>query len=255
MVVEARRIQRQLIGVLLSFAVVGSACGGQAPAPASPSTTTATTAANAPTVTLSPTTLAFTNTTLSSAQAVTLTNTGTATLNIASLAVSGNFVESHDCGSSVDVGASCTISVTFAPLAATSGASGGIIAITDDASTSPQSVSLSGPVVTAATGVLSPKLLTFGSQPVGTTSSVQAVTLTNPINGAATVALGVFSIGTDGDFGIAQNGCGKRVVAGDSCLIGVVFTPTASGPRTGLLTVTDNASVGLSIISLSGVGQ
>jgi hypothetical protein len=186
----------------------------------------------------------------------TLTNSGTETLEITSIAASGNFAETNDCAESLEAGASCTIDVTFVPLAVTSAAaSGGTVTITDNASTSPQSLTLTGPVVTGATGALSPKSLTFGSQVVGTTSSVQTVTLADVINGTATVALGIYSIEASGDFAIVQNACGNSVVAGGSCTISIDFSPTASGVRTGLLTVVDNAPIGLVIIPLSGTGE
>ena len=234
-------------------AVIGWACGSApATSPVSPSTTV--TPSSGPIVTLSPTVLTFANAT-GGAQAVTLTNAGTVTLNISSIAIGGNFVESHDCGSAVPVGASCTISVTFAPLATTAAVSAGALTINDDAVGSPQSLPITGPMVTSATAVLSPKSLAFVDQAVGTRSSAQAVTLTNLLNGAATVALGLISVETDGDFQIAQNGCSARIVAGGSCTILVAFTPTAPGPRAGALSISDNARVGLAIVPLGGVGR
>ena len=124
--------------------------------------------------------------------------------------------------------------------------------IADNAASSPQSVGLSGPPVTAATAILTPGSLTFGSQTVGTTSSPQTVTLANPLNGAATVALGIRSIETDGDFQVVQTTCGSSLPAGGSCAVSVVFMPTAAGARTGRLIIVDNAPINLSVIPLSG---
>ena len=88
----------------------------------------------APVVSLSPASLTFPAQkvgTSSSAQRVTLKNTGSATLRITSITVSGDFSQTNTCRSSVAVGASCTLSVTFNPTAA--GTRTGAVTIADDA--------------------------------------------------------------------------------------------------------------------------
>src|SRR6516165_6433129 len=80
--------------------------------------------------------------TASSAQSVTLINYGRATLGITRIATSGDFSQTHTCGSSLAVLASCTISVTFTPTQ--QGSRAGTLSITDNAPGSPQTVSLSG---------------------------------------------------------------------------------------------------------------
>jgi hypothetical protein len=88
-------------------------------------------------------------TTTSAPQGVTLTNTGTAPVTISSIALSGtnsgDFAQTDTCpvnNSNLAVGAKCTINVTFTPTA--SGNRVASIAITDNTSGSPQSVSLTG---------------------------------------------------------------------------------------------------------------
>ena len=244
----------QLAGVLISLALAHAACGGGSTPDTFTTTTTTTTVTSAPTVTLAPTTLAFASAS-TGAQTVVLTNSGTAELTIASITISGNFTQTNNCPPVVAVGATCTISATFLPLATTfPAASAGSVIITDNAASSPQTVGLSGPIVTAATAVLVPGSLTFGTQIVGTTSSPQTVTLTNPLNGAATVPLGIRSIETDGDFRVVQTTCGSSLPAGGSCAVSVAFVPTAAGARTGRLIVIDNAPISLSLIPLSGSG-
>lgn len=245
---------RQLAAVVVSLALVDAACGGgSTPDTLTTTTTVTTTTTSAPTVTLAPTTLAFTAST--GAQTVVLTNSGSADLTIASITTAGNFTQTNDCPSTVAVGGTCTINVTFLPVAATFPASStGSVIITDNAANSPRAVALSGPIVTTATAVLSPGSLTFGSQAVGTTSASQTVTLTNPLNGAATLPLGIRSIDTDGDFRVVQTTCGSSLPAGGSCAVSVAFVPTAAGARTGRLIVIDNAPVNLSLVSLAGSG-
>jgi hypothetical protein len=57
--------------------------------------------------------------TKSASQALTLTNTGTITLPINGISLIGTnplqFSQSNDCGSSLGIGASCTVNVSFNP--------------------------------------------------------------------------------------------------------------------------------------------
>ena len=205
----------------------------------------------APVASVSPTSLTFasqTTGTTSAAQTVTLSNTGNAALTITSIAASGDFVETNTCGSSVAAGANCAISVTFTPTA--SGTRTGTLSITDNASGSPQTVSLTGtgtaPTTTASLSVTS---LTFASQTVGTTSAAQTVTLTN--TGSATLT--ITSISASGDYAETDT-CGTSVAVGANCTISTTFTPTASGTRTGTLSIADNTSGSPQSVSLTGTG-
>jgi len=100
----------------------------------------------APVAALSPASLSFANQpvkTTSAAQTSTLTNSGTAALTISSISVTGDFNQTNNCGTSLAVGASCTISVTFTPSA--TGSRIGSLSIGDNSSGgSPQTASLSG---------------------------------------------------------------------------------------------------------------
>jgi hypothetical protein len=242
-------------GLVLSavFAVLGSGCHSNGSS-STGTTATTPTPVTGPAVTLTPAVLTFGAPTPGSPsvpQTSTLTNSGTEPLVISSVVVSGNFVETDNCVTSLDVGATCTISVTFAPLAI--GTSGGVI-ITDNAASSPQTLTLTGPNVTAPADVLSPSSLTFAAQKVGTSSPAQTVTLTNPVNGLA-APLSITSIVAVGDFAIVNNSCGGSLPAGSSCTISVVFTPSAPGPITGLLAVFDNAPNTQRGVTLNGTGQ
>jgi parallel beta-helix repeat protein len=98
------------------------------------------------------------------------------------------------------------------------------------------------------TGVnAAPSALTFGPQATGSTSAAQTVTVSNPTSAAAPVT----SIAATGDFAQSST-CGTSIPAGGSCTVGVTFTPTASGSRTGTLTV--QAGGDISTVSLSGTG-
>jgi len=202
-----------------------------------------------PEATLSPTSLSFSDQlvgTTSAPQAVTVTNTGNLPLTITSLTGSGDFAQTNTCGSSVAAGASCTISVTFAPTVP--GTRTGAITITDDAPGGPHIVSLTG-TGTAPAVRLSATSLTFTGQLVTTTSAAQTVTLTNTGN----AALAITSLAAGGDFA-QTNTCGVSVAAGATCTISVTFVPTASGTRTGTITIKDNAAGSPQVVPLTGVG-
>jgi hypothetical protein len=87
-------------------------------------------------------------------QVITLTNAGTGTLHIASVALGGtnlsDFSLTNNCvAAAYAVGATCTIGVSLSPLA--TGTRAAIIAITDDAPNSPQTINLSASVNAAFT--------------------------------------------------------------------------------------------------------
>jgi hypothetical protein len=91
--------------------------------------------------------------------------------------------------------------------------------------------------------------LTFGPQAVGTTSPPQTSTLL----GAGSQPLSITSIVASGDFA-QTNTCGSAVPSGTSCTIRVTFTPTATGPRKGAVTITDDAAGSPHQLLLSGTG-
>jgi hypothetical protein len=72
----------------------------------------------------------------------TLTNGGSSAVSISSVTVSGPFVVSSNCGSSVAASSSCPIYVYFAPTVA--GAATGTLTVNDNGSNSPQTSALSG---------------------------------------------------------------------------------------------------------------
>jgi F5/8 type C domain/Abnormal spindle-like microcephaly-assoc'd, ASPM-SPD-2-Hydin len=345
------------------------------------------------TLAASPTSLTFGSTTVGSAAAaqnVTLTNSGTATAAVSSIAATGDFSQTNNCGSSIAAGASCAVSVVFDPVA--TGTRSGSLSISTSAANSPTSVSLSGtgasatgtnlaagrstsassnnspylsgnvtdadagtywesannafpqwvqvdlgsaqsvgtvvlklpptwgartqtlslqgstdgttfstlvgsagyvfdpssadtvtvtvPTtslrylrvnVTANTGwpaaqlsdlevfaaaggssaslSTSPTSLTFASTTVGATSGAQSVTVHN----AGTAAGSVSSVAVTGDF-VQTNTCGSSIAAGASCAVSISFRPTATGGRTGSLTVTSSATNSPTTVPLSGTG-
>jgi hypothetical protein len=199
---------------------------------------------------LSPASLTFGNQnvgTTSAVQTVTVTNTGNIPLTISSIQASASYAENDTCiaASPITVNGTCTINVTFTPTA--QGNQPGSITLTDNAPNSPQTITLSGTGLQAAVS-LAPASLTFGNQNVGTTSTVQTVTLTNSGNLPLTV-----TIAATGPYA-QTNTCNGGVAAEANCTISVTFTPTALGAQPGSVTLTDNAANSPQAMSLSGTG-
>jgi len=185
---------------------------------------------------------------------VTLTNTGNAALSISGIAISGtdssDFTQTNNCGSSVNPGANCAVSVVFTPTAGGSLAAN--LQFTDNAPGSPQNVVLSG-VGTAMTPqvALEPSVLNFQNVSVGVTSPPMSITLVNNGTGPLTIDSITITGGNPKDFA-QTNTCGTTVAAGASCAIMVTFTPGAAGPRSALLQVADNATDSPQIAELDG---
>jgi hypothetical protein len=98
-----------------------------------------------PSISLSPSSLTFPSQYVGTSglpQTVTLTNNGTFTVAISSVAASSSFSAVNGCSSSVAPGVSCSIGVFFDPMQA--GTIDGRLTVTDNASGSPQTVSLTG---------------------------------------------------------------------------------------------------------------
>jgi len=184
----------------------------------------------------------------SSPMSMTVANTGSTALQISSITITGDFSQTSTCrtSSGIAAGQSCTISVTFSPVAL--GTRTGQLTITSNSTSSPQTVNLSGtgngPIVS-----LSATSLNFPSQLEHTTSAPQQVTLTN----VGDTALNISSILASGDFAQSNN-CPATVAVGAGCTISVTFTPSARGNRTGTITINDNAGNSPQGISLSGTG-
>jgi hypothetical protein len=207
---------------------------------------------SAPSVTLSTGSLTFATQlvgTSSASQVVTLTNTGNATLTITSLTSSGDFAQTNTCGSSVAAGANCTISVTFTPTNINTRS--GAITIVDNATGSPQSVTLTGKGTYV---LLAPTNLNFGKVTVGMSSSPQSITFTNTSKRAMTIR-SVTIIGMNSTDFSQTNTCGTSVAGGASCSISVTFKPTATGTRRGSVSIADTGGASPQTVSLVGTGQ
>jgi len=186
--------------------------------------------------------------TASPSQTITVTNTGFAPLAVSQVAVSGDFDETDSCtGVPIAVGATCMIQVSFLPTAI--GSRSGLLTIFGNVAGGQATAPLSGAGSAGAAIVLTPLTLSFPSTTINSTSAVQNITISNTSNAA--VAIQSANI-VGGDFKVTVNTCGSSLGPGVGCTVGISFTPTASGNRSGTLTVTDGA--GTQTASLNGIG-
>jgi hypothetical protein len=217
-----------------------------------------------PAVSLSATSLSFGSlvvNTLSASKSVTVSNTGTGTLNIGGVVLSGTnssqFKLSNGCGATLAAGASCVIQVQFAPVSI--GSMVAVVTLTDNASNSPQSISLSGSSVSTTTTSgtttihLSVNNLYFYNRAVGSTSAPSSIVLTN--TGKAVFTLKSMSVtGAQPGAFLVSTTCGAQLAVGASCAINVSFRPVIVGTNSASLVLTDNAGTGVQTLPLAGHG-
>jgi hypothetical protein len=185
------------------------------------------------------------------AQAVTVTNTGTSPLPITGIGLTGSkanqFLQTNNCGTSVSVGSSCTVSVSFAPTSAEK--PNASVTVSGGPGTT-DNVAVTGTGFEPFT--VSPTSLDFGTVPVNTSSAALAVTLTNT-GSAALPITGISFSGAGGSAYSQTNNCGPSVSVGSGCTINLTFTPATKGKQNGKMTVTSTGIVNSA--QLSGTGQ
>ncbi len=222
-----------------------------------------------PLVALMPTSLDFGNQAQGIAtepRAIGLTNSGNGDLAITNIAVSGlnaeDFSQANNCPASPATlarGASCAINVMFKPTA--TGARTATLSITDNASGSPQTATLSGNGTTPAPVVkLSPAALNFANQAVSATSEPKIVTLTNAGSLVLDITSNITITGPNSAefaFVAANTTCPLstgQLAAGANCTMAVTFTPTSVGAKAAQITIVDNAEGSPHAVPLNGNG-
>ena len=160
---------------------------------------------------------------------VTFTNDGQSATGALSIATTGSHAFSttaSTCASSLVPGASCTVSVAFAP--AVPGAVSGTLTVVGTTA-SATAVALSGAGLGAATLAADEDNFAFGDTLVGATSAPVVLTVTNTGNitsGVPDVALAGASAD---DFDLNDDTCTAALAPGASCSVSITFTPTAAG--------------------------
>jgi hypothetical protein len=213
--------------------------------------------ASAPTqaaLSLSSTSFTFPSTqvsTQSATQTLTITSSGNAPATIGLLTITNGFVETDTCsGQTLNVGAQCTVTLVFAPTA--TGTASGSLIISANIPTGQAVVTLNGTGTTPPAIVLTPTALVFAATLVNQSEPAQNISIANTGGTTATLQTPVIT-GESSDFTITANTCGNSLPANTACAISVTFAPTAAGPRSAMLSLTDSA--GTQTATLTGAGE
>jgi hypothetical protein len=201
--------------------------------------------------------------TASAQQLVVVTNSGQADLSITGITISGeniaDFAQTNNCPIAPGVlapRARCEIRVTFSPTV--TGTQSAAVNIADNASGSPQTVSLKG-VSTAPGPVVSfvPASLAFGNQPQGASSAALVIALTNAGSGTLNINSEISINGpASGEFHIqtVKNSCPSatfQLAPKASCYLSVVFAPATLGVKSAQILIVDDAPGSPQSIELS----
>ena len=184
-------------------------------------------------------------------QVVTLSNTGSGAVTVSGMSVSGTDVSVT--GISIPLtlgpGESSAFNVIIVPSSA--GNLTRNVTFSSDASNSPTLLSLAWNGL-AATGTLNPipGSIDFGDVPVGN-SLTQTVALTNSGNGSLTVSE-ISVIGTE--FSVTGIVIPLTLGVGESATLSVAFEPPLVGSVTGSISLTSDAAISPTLISLAGNG-
>jgi hypothetical protein len=177
-----------------------------------------------------------------------LTNPQASAISISNIAVQGDFeIAGTNCGTTLGARKACRISVDFRPTL--TGTGRGELDVTASVGVVPVPLWGVGTLVKAA-----PAALAFADQAVSTTSAPMILTVTNNQGQAFKIVQAVAT----GDFALDPSGSckttGGMLKVGKSCTIAVTFAPTATGARTGSLTVHGSTAISPVTVSLTGNG-
>ena len=185
---------------------------------------------------------------------VTLTNSGSTVISIGSISINGTnsgdfYIAANTCGTSLAASASCTLSVYFRPV--TVGTRTATLTYTDNASNSPQQVSLSG---LGASVSATPSSLSFGSVSAGSMSASQIITVSNGTANSVTLSSGSIAGANPAVFAVTSTTCGSSLAASASCTASIVFSPAAAVSYTATWTIMAGSNPLSVVLSGTGIG-
>ncbi|MGO9168865.1 MAG: choice-of-anchor D domain-containing protein [Candidatus Sulfotelmatobacter sp.] len=209
-------------------------------------------------VKFAPAGLTFTGTavgTSSAPQTATMTNLGSTAITITSIAIGGtdpaDFTETNTCGSSLAPSSSCSITVTFTPMAL--GTLTANVTVTDSDVTSPQKLILTGTGTQANVSyTVLPTSIAYPSQTVGLQSTCQPVVVTN--TGTTSLTISSFSLTPFMVFQLQYGYAPKTLSAGLTQTFCIKFVPTAAQAYTGQLSISIEGISSPSIVTFTGTG-
>ena len=183
---------------------------------------------------------------------VVITNPGSQTLNITQATVTGDFIfgsspPSQSLNNFAVLAPGGRVGFVLMFNATASGPRSGTLTLTDNATGSPQTFSISGTGFVGAMVQPRNSALQFVTDTVGTPIA-QVEDMVSVGNQAATVN-GVTISGT----GFSQtNTCGASMAQGQQCRITILYTSSVAGPQTGTLTVANTGVTSPITIPLTG---
>jgi MYXO-CTERM domain-containing protein len=188
----------------------------------------------------------------SASQPVTVKNDGTALLHVTNVSISQHFQVSPSEPFDVPVGQSVPLSVTFKPTATGDFAGSTLTLTTDDPLNSSAVVNLSGKGVAPTLEPGIPSELTFGDQPLNSTSDPQLITVKN--TGFGTLEVKDILIGVGTPFAVTPNGP-FTLQQNESRQLSVTFHPKTQVLETATLSFKTNDTARPTVsVSLSGRG-
>jgi len=190
-------------------------------------------------------------TTTSPVQDVTITNTSNVPVTIFGASITEaaptDYIQSG-CIQTLTPGAECFVRVTFVPTA--TGTRAATVTLVDSTTVGSHSFTLTGTgVAETQTLAFDPPALTFANLAVGATSTPALIIQVTNTGDASVPIDRVFATG---DFRVSSTGCVTTVRPAALCDIGVEFTPTAVGTRTGTIVVEDTATGNPQKVTLTG---
>jgi hypothetical protein len=195
----------------------------------------------------------------SETQIITVSNSGSSAFPLG-LALSGDFVDSTSCGTTLGAGQSCTVVVGFTP--SQPGAREGLLAVTTGPGTSAAYVSLSG----SGTAILPPNngMFDLGSVPVGQ-PVVQFYKVSQAFTSLTATATGPFLVTLVEDVGFGPGHPPVSAYAANvtgpcrNCYLGIRFLGIVPGPQSGTVTLSSVKQglpygIGLTAVGLAQSG-
>lgn len=193
----------------------------------------------------------------SASQTLSVSNSGSAPMQLSSITINGahagdfaidNSLSDCNTSSSMAVGASCMLGLSFAPTVSSGTRSA---ALQISAGSSSATVSLSGSAAPAAQPAVSwsPGSLDFGTVPLGSSAS-RNLSLSN--SGSSTLTVNALSV-SPATYTLSHN-CPGSLAAGAGCSLSIRYSPDRSGSSSGVLTLQSNAATSPDTLALSGAG-
>ncbi len=183
--------------------------------------------------------------TTSFGQNLTVKNDGSNPVDLVSVTTTGEFAVDNPCPATLAPGGSCVLVITFTP--SVLGSQEGELRIEHTGMGSPSIVPLQGEG--------RPPLRFYPEEP---DAGEQAVGGSKPffvsVSGYSSTPLTITGATASGDFSILSSSCTQPVSAFFSCGYSMAFTPTATGLRTGTLTVTVAETPEPSVVMVRGTG-